>query len=174
VSEFSAPPERVSAGTAGKAHGLDGSFYVVGAVPSLLAKGLELFVGAESEPRTIERRSGTDEKPIIRLSGSDNRTAAESFRGLPLQASNAGAAELEGDEYWAHQLVGCSVTAQADQRVLGEVAELLGLPSCEVLVVKGGPVGELLVPMVKDAIVTIDPEGRSIVVDAEFLALDDA
>lgn len=173
MSEHSAPPPRISAGTVGRAHGLDGSFYVVGAVPGLLTKGAALWVGTEAEPRTIERRSGTDEKPILRLSGSEDRNAAESFRGLPLQASNEGAAPLADDEYWAHQLVGCAVTAK-DGRAFGDVAEMLGLPSCEVLVVRGGSLGELLIPLVKDAIVQVDVEARSVVVDAEFLALDEA
>ncbi|MEN0012778.1 MAG: ribosome maturation factor RimM [Solirubrobacteraceae bacterium] len=180
MTDPSAPPERIFAGTAGKAHGLDGSFYVVGGVPALLEKGAELWVGAEAEPRTVERRAGTDAKPIVRLSGASSRNDADAFRGLDLQAPVAEAAPLGDDEYWAHQLVGCAVTAR-EGRALGEVVELMALPSCEVLVVRdpgaeGGPAGpdDLLVPMVKDAIVEIDPEGRRVVVDAEFLALDEA
>ncbi|MDO9353442.1 MAG: ribosome maturation factor RimM [Solirubrobacteraceae bacterium] len=195
MTDFSAPPERIFAGTVGKGHGLDGSFYVVSAVPDLLVKGAELWVGAEAEVRTIDRRAGTDEKPIVRLSGSRSRNDADSFRGLTLQASNAGAPELGEGEYWAHQVVGCVVTAKVGGRTLGEVVEMMALPSCEVLVVRkaaaaaapepdageggdGAPAKErrddLLIPMVKDAIVEIDPAGRRIVVDAEFLALDDA
>ncbi len=200
MTDLSAPPARLFAGRVGKGHGLDGSFYVVGAVPELLVKGAELWVGAEDEPRTIDRRAGTDEKPIIRLSDSASRNDADSFRGLTLEASNAGAKELGEGEYWAHQLVGCAVMAREGGRALGEVVELMALPSCEVLVVRdpiraaalaaaaaeivdpevpakaAKPAGDddLLIPMVKDAIVEIDPEGRRVIVDAEFLALDEA
>jgi 16S rRNA processing protein RimM len=197
VTDPTAPPERIFAGTVGKGHGLDGSFYVVGGVPELLGKGAKLWVGAEAEPRAIERRAGTDEKPILRLSGSQTRNDADSFRGLTLEASNANVRALDEDEYWAHQLVGCAVTAKVGGRALGEVVELMALPSCEVLVVRqpvvpdpeapqvgaepdGGEAvaakarrDDLLIPMVKDAIVEIDPAGRRVVVDAEFLALDD-
>ena len=167
-----APPERVFAGTVGKGHGLDGSFYVVAAVPALLTKGVQLWVEGEAEPRKVERRAGTDAKPILRLSGSSDRNAADLLRGKGLEASNADAPPLDEDEYWAHELVGCSVAA-ADGRALGDVAELMALPSCEVLVVRGvEAVGELLIPLVKDAIVEIDPDGRTITVDAEFLAID--
>ena len=41
------------------------------------------------------------------------------------------------------------------------------LPSCEVL-----EVGELLVPMVGDAVVSIDVDERRIVVDPEFLGVE--
>jgi 16S rRNA processing protein RimM len=176
----SAAPERVFAGTVGKAHGLDGSFYVVGAVPALIGKGTELWVGQEEAPRVVERRAGTDAKPILRLAGATSRNDADSFRGLTLQASNVDAPPLGEDEFWAHELVGCAVQAR-EGRVLGEVVELMALPSCEVLVVRegaaiaaGGSAGpdDLLIPMVKDAIVEIDPQGRRVIVDAEFLALD--
>ena len=185
MTDRSAPPARVFAGTVGKGHGLDGSFYVVSAVPDLLVKGLSLWVGAEDEPRMIERRAGTDAKPILRLSGATSRNDADSFRGLALEASNEDAPALGDDEFWAHQLVGCVVTAKVGGRVLGEVVELMGLPSCEVLVVRdparivpgektaAGP-EDLLVPMVKAAIASVDPDARMIVVDAEFLALDEA
>lgn len=173
MTQRSAPPERVFAGTVGKGHGLDGSFYVVAAVPALLTKGAQLWVDGEDDPRTVERRAGTDAKPILRLSGSGDRNAADLLRGKTLEASNADAPPLGDDEYWAHELVGCAVNA-ADGRALGEVAELMGLPSCEVLVVRGAEAfGELLIPLVKDAIVEIDPAGRKVTVDAEFLAIDD-
>lgn len=170
----SAPPERVFAGRVGKGHGLDGSFYVVQAQPHLLVKGKQLFVEGDDAPREIERRAGTDAKPILRLAGAGDRNAADLLRGKALEIGVEDAPPLDDDEYWAHELVGCAVVA-ADGRALGEVAELMALPSCEALVVRGvDAFGELLVPLVKDAIVEIDPEGRAITVDAEFLAIDDA
>lgn len=168
-------PERVHAGQVGKAHGLDGSFYVVRAVPALLRKGAEVFVDGEAEPRTIERCAGTDDRPILRLSGGSSRNDADALRGRELSVRAEHAPPLEEDEYWAHQLVGCSVLGKPETgspEKLGDVAELMALPSCEVLVVRGGPRGELLVPMVRDAILEIAPDDRLIVVDLAFLALD--
>lgn len=168
-------PERVPVGRVGKAHGLDGSFYVAEAMPELLAKGAEVFVAGEIEPRTIERRAGTDARPILRLSGSANRNDADALRGLALSVAAGDAPALDDNEYWAHQLVGCQVLGRPEAgspERLGEVAELMALPSCEALVVRGGPRGEVLVPMVRDAILQIAPDDRLIVVDLAFLALD--
>ncbi|MEH3054819.1 MAG: ribosome maturation factor RimM [Patulibacter minatonensis] len=157
----------------GKAHGLDGSVYVVQANAALLVKGAQVFLDGEDEPRTITRRAGTVERPILRLSGAENRNDSDALRGRRLSVSITDAPALEDDEYWAHQLVGCSVTGQVAGEALGDVLELLAYPSCELLRVGGGARGELLVPLVKDAIVEIDVEARRILVDDEFLALDD-
>lgn len=166
-------PERLPAGIIGKAHGLDGSVYVVQAKLELLAKGAEVFVGESPEPREIVRRAGTDARPILRLAGAESRNDADALRGQQLSVSFDRVPALGEQEYWAHELVGCAVHAQRRDELLGEVAEMLAYPSCELLRVQGGPRGELLVPLIRDAIVEIDAAQRRIVVDDEFLALDD-
>lgn len=166
------PPARIPAGTVGKPHGLDGSFYAIGADLRLLRKGARVLLDGEDEPREIDRRAGTDERPILRLSGAADRSAAEALRGRTLSIPGADAPPLGDDEYWAAELVGCAVATTAGES-LGEVAELLPLPSCEVLVIRGGARGELLIPLVRDAIDAIDAPGKAITVDGEFLALDD-
>ena len=76
---------------------------------------------------------------------------------------DASAADLDEDEFWAEDLVGCAV---ADgERSLGVVTALLGLPSCEALELDSG----VIVPMVRDAVRSIDVEAKRIDVDAGFL-----
>ena len=55
------------------------------------------------EPRLIARRSGSSDRPIVRLEGSVSREDAEALRGFELLVE----AVLEPDEYWARDLVGC-------------------------------------------------------------------
>lgn len=167
-----ARPERVPAGGVGKPHGLDGSFYVTQPVPALLKRGARIFVEGEDEPREIDRRAGTDERPILRLSGAAGRESAEALRGKRLAIPGEDAPALDKDEYWAHELVGCDVLAQHAGGSLGEVVELQGLPSCDVIRVTGSSHGELWIPLVRDAIIEVDLEQRQITVDDEFLALD--
>ena len=54
-------------------------------------------------------------------------------------------------------------------REVGVVSALLELPSCEVLEVRARDGGELLVPMVSDAIREVDVAARRIDVDLDFL-----
>jgi 16S rRNA processing protein RimM len=116
----------------------------------------------------IERRAGTDERPILRLEGHAGREAAEALRGAQLAVPAERAPGLEPGEYWAHELEGCEV--YDGPRRVGEVLRMVPLPSCEALeVVRSDGGGDLLVPMVRDAIRSIDVAARRIDVDLAFL-----
>lgn len=156
------PPQ---AGRVGRAHGLDGSFYVTGAQPRLLALGMNVIAGGVS--REIVRRAGIDKRPIVRLEGIEDRSAVEALRGSPLTVAHSDVPALPAGEWWAHELEGCEVY-DGEQRV-GAVAALLELPSCEVLRVSRSERGELLVPMVSHAIRRMDVPHRRIDIDLGFL-----
>ncbi|HEY0515539.1 MAG TPA: hypothetical protein VGD00_00340, partial [Solirubrobacteraceae bacterium] len=65
--------ERLSAGRVGRPHGLDGSFYVTRARARLLAQGSDVTI--DDSRRTIVRRAGTEQRPILRLQGVEDRDA---------------------------------------------------------------------------------------------------
>lgn len=163
-----AKPAALPAGRVGRAHGLDGSFYVTGPVPRLLVLGASVNVdGRDAE---IVRRSGTDRHPIVRLQGIADRSSVEAMRGATLTVAQAQAPQLGEGEWWAHELAGCVVRDGA--RRLGVVEQMLELPSCEVLEVQPDQGGApLLVPMVRDAIRKIDTTAQVIEVNAGFLDL---
>jgi 16S rRNA processing protein RimM len=142
----------VTAGRVGKAHGRDGGFYVEDP-DHPLPEGTTVVMG--SRARTVERRAGTDERPLVRLSGLEDRDAVATLRGELLLVE----AELGEGEWLAGDLVGCEVPG------LGRVRRVLGGRSCDVLELRDGT----LVPLVTDAIVSIDPHARRIEVRLEFL-----
>ena len=148
----------------GRPHGLDGSFHVSAARPALLALGVTVRV-VDREAQIV-RRAGTDERPIVRLEGIDGREAAQRLRGAELLVPRADAPPLEEDEWWAEDLEGCRVVD--GERALGRVARLVPLPSCEALEVTGG--GEdFLVPLVRDAVRSVDVAAKVIDIDVAFL-----
>ena len=135
----------------GRPHGLDGSFYVDAPVD----EGATVQIG--DEEFTVVERKGTDAKPIIRLSGIDNRDAVEALRGEELTAD----AEPPGDDEWlVEDLVGCRIDG------IGEVTGVLEGMSCDVL-----EVGDELIPLVTDAVTRVDVEKKVIEVNREFLGL---
>jgi ribosomal 30S subunit maturation factor RimM len=133
----------------GRPHGYDGSFYV-NSPDSAFAVGTEISVAGIAS--TIERRAGMDDRPLVRAPGIDPRE----HRNETILVDEP----LEEGEYTADQLVGAEVVG------LGTVTRIVNGPSCDVL-----EVGDILVPLVEDAIVSIDPDRRVIEVDREFLGL---
>lgn len=155
----------VEAGRVGRAHGLDGSFYVTGARPRLLALGTLVQLANLSAP--IVRRSGLPSRPIVRLEGVEDRAGADALRGQTLRVQRSEAPTLGEGEWWAHELEGLLVVDRT--RSVGRVSGLIELPSCEALQVRREDGGELLVPMVRDAIRSVDVAGGRVDIDLEFL-----
>ncbi|MEA2387937.1 MAG: rRNA processing protein RimM [Thermoleophilaceae bacterium] len=146
----------------GRAHGLDGSFYVEDAAVELLAEGSVIAVGGREAE--VVRRAGTDARPLVRVDGVEDRDAAKALRGEELRAavddasgSDAGAGEWDVDE-----LVGCDVPG------IGTVRRVVAAPSCDLLEVGDDAV---LVPLVSDAVKRVDPGAGVIEVDLRFLGL---
>jgi 16S rRNA processing protein RimM len=160
---------RLLAGRVGRPHGLDGSFHVALGRPPLLASGASVSVGGRRH--RIVRRAGTDRDPIIGLDECRSRSDAEALRGQELWTARSEAPLLAEDEWWAEDLEGCHV--HDGSREVGVVRRLVVGPSCDVLEVSRADGGELLVPMVRDALRAVDVPSRRIEIDMAFVAPDD-
>ena len=139
----------MTAGRVGKPHGLDGSFYVDGPRHEL-PEGTTLTIAGGAA--RVERRAGTDERPLIRLGGVDD---ARPLRGELMLVED----ELAEGEWLASDLVGLRVPG------LGTVARVVDGPSCSVLELDDGT----LVPFVSDAVERVDLDAGEIHVNDGFL-----
>ena len=148
----------VSVGRVGRAHGYDGSFYVEQSEYPLSVGDLVTVAGRE---RRIERRGGTDSRPLVRLGGVDERQAAIALQGERLLMPET-AVPLDEGEWLAEDLIGLRVEG------IGRVTRVLDGASCSVLELEGGT----LVPFIADAVVAIDAKRGLIDVDREFLRLE--
>lgn len=148
------------AGRVGRPHGLDGSVHVLDPLPALFELGRSVIVAGRS--REIVRRAGTEDRPIVRLEGCADRDAAVALGGEELRVGRDEVPPLGEDEWWAADLVGLRVVD--GEREVGRVDALRALPSCEVL-----EVGDLLVPLVRDAVRSVDLERGVVDVDLRFL-----
>ena len=126
----------------------------------LLAGRDELLLGDRRV--VLTRHDGTPEKPILRFDGCASREEAEALRGTELRVPESEAPPLAEGEFWARDVAGCRVTD--GEREVGVVERMIALPSCEALVV-----GDRLIPLVRDAIRSIDLDGRRIDVDLGFV-----
>ncbi len=145
----------------GRAHGVDGSFYVeVPADPPGEGSSV-LLAGRQAR---VERHGGTAERPLMRVSGVSDRDAAAALRGEVL-LDPVDEAPLEADEWPVDSLVGCTIAG------LGQVRRVVGGPSCDVLEV--GEAG-FLIPYISAAVSRVDVEAQVIEVDRAFLGLGPA
>ena len=124
---------------------MDGKFWVEGELPD----------GASVAGRPVERIGGTDQRPLVRVEGVDDREGAVALSGQPIVGDEK---PLEADEWLVADLIGAEVVG------VGYVERVIAAPSCDIL-----EVGDVLIPFVRDAIKKIEP-GR-IEVDKEFLGL---
>jgi 16S rRNA processing protein RimM len=166
----------ISVGRVGRPHGLDGSFHVTQPRERVLAAATAVVLDGDTV--AVERHDGTPARPILRLAGVATREAADALRGRDLYVPRQDAPPLEEDEWLAEDLVGCRV---ADgERAVGVVARLLPYPSCELLEVQrphtdpARPAKALLVPLISDAVRSVDVEAKHIDVDLAFLGEDEA
>ena len=155
---MTAQERKAAAGRVGRPHGLDGSFYVSQPAADL-AEGTEVTIAGRRA--VVERRAGTDDRPIVRVSGVSDRDAAGGLRGEPLLVT---AGELEEGEFLVEDLVGCEIPG------VGEVRRVVPAPSCDILEVGDDAI---LVPFISDAVKRVDTDARVIEVDRGFLGLDE-
>jgi 16S rRNA processing protein RimM len=113
--------------------------------------------------RTVEHARSQKGAFYVKLSGIDDATAAEAYRGLLLEVPEASLPPLEEDEYYHHQLIGLRVVT-TDGNELGTVTEVLATGGNPVLLVRGA-VGEAPLPFIDDVVKKIDLDARLVSVE---------
>lgn len=131
----------------------------------LLALGRVVMIGETSHE--IERLAGHERHVILRVSGCHDRDGARALRGQTLLVRRDQAPELDAEEWWADDLEGCAV--RDGSRHIGTVRRLVAMPSCELLEVARPDAADLLVPLISDAVRTVDIDAGVIDVDLRFL-----
>ena len=159
--------ELLRVGRVGRPHGTGGAFTVSEPTErlELLEAGRSVFIG--DHVMRIEERRGTREHPVLTVTGVSDRTAAEALRGAALAVPRAELGALAEHEFLVDDLIGCEVVD--GQRLVGRVRDVLLLPAADSLEVELEGGGELLVPLVDDAVRDVDVAAGRIDVDTTFL-----
>lgn len=101
---------------------------------------------------------------ILKFAGFDTPEAAEQLRGWEFAVRETDAVELEPNEYYDWQLIGCRVET-IDNRFVGTVCEVLHTGAAPVLVIRDESDKESLVPLAESICIEIDPERKTIRID---------
>ncbi|MFF0487565.1 ribosome maturation factor RimM [Nocardia sp. NPDC004068] len=131
-------------------------------------------------PRSTDIRSYTVESArdhsgrlLVRLTGVDDRTAADALRGTLFLVDTADLPPSEDpDEFYDHELEGLTVRLP-DDTVVGEVTEVLHSAAGELLSIRAADDGrEILVPFVTAIVPTVSIAEGLIVIDPPEGLLD--
>ena len=122
----------------------------------------------------MDRRNGTDLTPLViatrrkhkqfellRFEGYCHINDVEPWNGALLKVPEDQLSELEDDEYYYHEIIGCHVITEEGEE-LGKVKEVLETGANDVWVVKGPQGKEVLLPYIDDVVKMVDIENKTI------------
>jgi 16S rRNA processing protein RimM len=154
----------VEVGRIARAHGVSGevSVLVLSEVPHRFAAGAVVFL-QEGRTLTVDSSRPHRGRLLVRFREVEDRAAAEALRGAVLVVPQTMSPPLPEGSWWDHQLIGCAVRTEGD-RLLGTVGAVIHTPANDVWSVLGEGGTEILVPVLKDVLVSVDVATRRIVV----------
>ena len=108
-----------------------------------------------------------DQNVFLRVEDDQTRDDAEKRRDIMLYVDRANAVQLEENEYFICDLVGCRVVDQKGNEI-GQLVEILQPGANDVYVVKT-PKGNLLVPAINRVVVATDIDKQEITLNEDTL-----
>lgn len=134
--------------------------------------GRTVLVGALERhvPREIREVRFHQGRPILGLEGVSTMNDAEALAGVGLWMQAAQLEPLPAGTFYRHDLVGCRVIDIHDT-VVGTVTAVEGTLERSHLIVEGGR-GDVMIPLVAEICVHVDPDARVIVVNPPDGLLD--
>lgn len=160
----SSGPTHLVVGSLGRAVGLKGEveIRITSDDPHRFEPGATVYAESDGRPLTVRRLRRHRNRRIISFEEVGDRTAAEALRGEVLVVKASDARELQEDEFWLHELIGCEVFTLDGARI-GEVGDVLEAGESDVLVVAAEG-REHLVPFAEDLCPEVDLDAGRIVV----------
>jgi 16S rRNA processing protein RimM len=156
----------VAVGKITRAHGVRGevAVLVLSEVEDRFDPGAELLAEGRG-PLEIESRRHDRGRLLVKFSGVDDREAAQLLSGVYLVVPRASSPELPEGSYWPYELEGCEVSTEAG-RPLGTIVDVIHTQANDVWVTRAAvdPDREVLIPALRDVVVSVDVRARQVVV----------
>ncbi|MDQ0198573.1 ribosome maturation factor RimM [Neobacillus ginsengisoli] len=127
---------------------------------------LNLFLPKSNTPieLTIKNHRSHKNFELLTFEGLENINDVEKFRDGILKVPESQLGDLEEDEFYFHEIIGCHVVTVNGEEI-GKITEILTPGANDVWVVKGKGGKELLIPYIHDVVKKVDVKEKVIVID---------
>lgn len=98
---------------------------------------------------------------LVKFKDINTIEEAEKLKNLQIKIDSNNIGELEENEYYFHEIIGCEVFDE-NNKSLGEITEILTPGANDVWVIKGQNGKEILIPYIEDVVKNIDIENKKI------------
>ncbi len=142
-------------------------------IPDRFVSLSTVCLGPDHARYTIESvRPYKGEMVLLKLSGIDDATLAETLRDHALYIPVSELATLPPDSYYQHDIVGLQV-CKMDGSVVGVIGDIMPTAGNDVYVIKGEEGKQFLIPAVKEVIKQVDLIRHVMYIDPIKGMLDD-
>lgn len=127
---------------------------------------LFLFLPKSETPIELIVKSHRTHKnfDLLFFEGYENINEVEKFRNGILKVPESQLSELEEDEYYFHEIIGCLVATTRGEEI-GKITEILTPGANDVWVVKGKGGKEILIPYIHDVVKKVDVKEKVVLID---------
>ena len=96
---------------------------------------------------------------ILKFKGIDDINDIEKYKKMSIYVTRENAVKLKKDEYFIADLIGLKVINE-DETYFGELKDVISTGANDVYVIETNENGEVLIPAIKDCILSVDMEER--------------
>lgn len=158
---------RLKVGKIVNTHSLKGEVKVISSTDfeeQRFEKGTELLITRGNQvvkEVTVESYRTHKNNLLVKFVGIDSIEEAEKFKNLQIKIDSDNIGELEENEFYFHEIIGCEVFDENGES-LGEISEILTPGANDVWVIKSQNGKEILIPYIEDVVKKIDVENKKI------------
>lgn len=158
---------RLKVGKIVNTHSLKGEVKVISSTDfeeQRFEKGAELLITRGNQvvkEVTVESYRTHKNNLLVKFVGIDSIEEAEKLKNLQIKIDSENIGELEENEFYFHEIIGCEVFDE-NGKSLGEISEILTPGANDVWVIKSQNGKEILIPYIEDVVKKIDVENKKI------------
>ena len=158
---------RLKVGKIVNTHSLKGEVKVISSTDfeeQRFEKGTELLITRGNQvvkEVTVESYRTHKNNLLVKFVGIDSIEEAEKLKNLQIKIDSDNIGELEENEFYFHEIIGCEVFDE-NGKSLGEILEILTPGANDVWVIKSQNGKEILIPYIEDVVKKIDVENKKI------------